>query len=223
VDRQYRPAPGGDLGGEVVQVDGLAAGACVHQDRAGAGGGDRGEGHDHGDGRQEDLVAGADAVPGQRRVQGGGTRGDGHGTRDARRCRHLGLQGADLAVCGRVGHAVQDAADHPQRRPGRGRAPHDAACPAAGRKRLKSVSGHMLTRSAENRAQSAQGGGLANRVLASAPLMVARRRGVVAAIRSEDGQSHSDPSGSMKASVLPPKQPRTAGTGVVIAGGPWPG
>jgi hypothetical protein len=46
-------------------------------------------------------------------------------------------------------------------------------------------------------------------VLASAFLMLRRRPAGVAAIFMLDAQSQTEPSGSMKYSVLPPKQPGT--------------
>jgi hypothetical protein len=60
-------------------------------------------------------------------------------------------------------------------------------------------------------------------VLASAFLMLRRRRAGVAAIFRLDGQSQTEPSGWMKYSVWPPKQPGTRPAGDPTAVATWSG
>ena len=127
VDWQDRPRPARNLGGQVAQVDGLAVSASVDQDGAGADGDDRGDGHDDRDGGNQHLVAWSGAASGERGVQGGGPGGHRYGVPGLRSPLQFGLQGADLAVGGGVGHLVQDIADHAQRRAGGGKPVHDAA------------------------------------------------------------------------------------------------
>src|ERR1039457_7714129 len=108
---------------------------------------------------------------------------------------------ADLAGGSRIGHCRERGGEGGTR----GRHGASAGC----RKWSKPISGHMFTQSADIKAQSARQVRRCrlNSSAAWWPRIVRRCAGLFAAIMERDGQGHTLPSGSIKASGCPPKQP----------------